>query len=50
VLDSSEPCRIEATDKGGTVPFDTSFLCSGDAPGKTAIAILQNGVAIDALA
>jgi len=48
-LNSSEPCRIEATDTSGVVPFDTSFLCSGDTQGKTVISISRNGAIVDAL-
>jgi len=50
VLESAaSDCRIEATDRSGIVPFETSFLCSGDPQEKTALVISRNGTIIDAL-
>lgn len=41
-------CRIEVTDTTGTVPFDSSFSCSGNPQWKTALVISRSGTIIDA--
>lgn len=50
LIDSdNDACRIAVTDASGIVPFETSFLCSGDPQGKTAIVISRSGTILDAL-